>query len=58
MQEKSGEMDIEIHFKDTFRAFSKDEDGRDSTGCTITTFYSLDKRFSLPCTCTPGTPGL
>jgi len=27
LQMKSREMDIEIHFKDTFRAFSKDEDG-------------------------------
>ena len=27
LQEKNREMDVEIHFKDTFRAFSKDEDG-------------------------------
>ena len=27
MREKNREADIEIHFKDTFRAFSKDEDG-------------------------------
>ena len=27
MGEKNKEVDIEIHFKDTFRAFSKDEDG-------------------------------
>ena len=29
MAEKNRETDIEIHFKDTFRAFSKDEDGKD-----------------------------
>jgi hypothetical protein len=28
LQEKNREMDLEIHFKDTFRAFSKDEDGK------------------------------
>ncbi len=28
LQEKAHEVDIEIHFKDTFRAFSKDEDGK------------------------------
>jgi hypothetical protein len=28
LQEKNREMDVEIHFKDTFRAFSKDEDGK------------------------------
>ena len=27
MGEKNKESDIEIHFKDTFRAFSKDNDG-------------------------------
>ena len=27
MGNKSRETDIEIHFKDTFRAFSKDDDG-------------------------------
>ena len=27
MGEKSRESDLEIHFKDTFRAFSKDNDG-------------------------------
>ena len=27
MGEKSRESDMEIHFKDTFRAFSKDNDG-------------------------------
>ena len=27
MREKSGEMDMEIHFKDAFRAFSKDDEG-------------------------------
>ena len=26
--EKSKEMDLETHFKDTFRVFSKDEEGR------------------------------
>ena len=29
MGEKNRETDIEIHFKDTFRAFSKDDDGKD-----------------------------
>jgi Ca2+-binding EF-hand superfamily protein len=28
MGEKSREADIETHFKDTFRVFSKDEDGK------------------------------
>ena len=28
MKEKTKEMDPEIHFKDTFRAFSKDEEGK------------------------------
>ena len=27
MGEKNRESDMEIHFKDTFRAFSKDNDG-------------------------------
>lgn len=27
MREKSKEMDMEIHFKDAFRAFSKDDEG-------------------------------
>lgn len=27
MADKSRETDIEIHYKDTFRAFSKDDDG-------------------------------
>ena len=30
MAEKNRETDIELHFKDTFRAFSKDEDGKDA----------------------------
>ena len=36
MREKNKETDMEIHFKDTFRAFSKDDDGvgksEDSSG--------------------------
>ena len=28
MGEKNRESDLEIHFKDTFRAFSKDNDGK------------------------------
>ena len=28
MGDKVGEIDIEIHFKDTFRVFSKDPDGK------------------------------
>ena len=31
MREKSREMDLEIHFKDAFRAFSKDDEGPTST---------------------------
>ena len=31
MGEKVGELDIEIHFKDTFRVFSKDRDGECNT---------------------------
>ena len=31
MGEKVGELDIEIHFKDTFRVFSKDRDGEYKT---------------------------
>ena len=31
MREKNKETDMEIHFKDTFRAFSKDDDGELST---------------------------
>ena len=27
MGEKNRETDVEIHYKDTFRAFSKDDDG-------------------------------
>ena len=34
MREKSREMDLEIHFKDAFRAFSKDDEG--------STFIKLD----------------
>ena len=30
MGEKSREADIETHFKDTFRVFSKDEDGENA----------------------------
>ena len=29
MREKNKETDMEIHFKDTFRAFSKDDDGEE-----------------------------
>ena len=36
MGEKNRETDIEIHFKDTFRAFSKDEDGEEETVKVIT----------------------
>ena len=30
MCDKNRETDIEIHFKDTFKAFSKDDDGEDN----------------------------
>ena len=33
MREKNKETDMEIHFKDTFRAFSKDDDGKLPTYC-------------------------
>ena len=32
MREKVREIDMEIHFKDTFRVFSKDEEGRQCGG--------------------------
>ena len=41
MREKSGEMDMEIHFKDAFRAFSKDDEGDDSTSVNTFCKYFL-----------------
>ena len=35
MREKTKEIDPEILFKDTFRVFSKDEEGRGETHCSI-----------------------
>ena len=32
IREKTKEVDTETHFKDTFRVFSKDEEGIDSEG--------------------------
>ena len=51
MREKNKETDMEIHFKDTFRAFSKDDDGRDIVKETLEKVLSV---FRLhPC---PGAP--
>ena len=35
MREKVREIDMEIHFKDTFRVFSKDEEGRQFQGAKV-----------------------
>ena len=37
MREKSREVDLEIHFKDAFRAFSKDDEGKwmAATSCRL-----------------------
>ena len=35
MREKTKEIDPEILFKDTFRVFSKDEEGRGETLCSL-----------------------
>ena len=40
MGDKNRETDIEIHYKDTFRAFSKDDDGG------IVTSFDVDKIFT------------
>ena len=37
MREKSREMDLEIHFKDAFRAFSKDDEG---LSCTMLKYFT------------------
>ena len=41
MGEKNRETDIELHYKDTFRAFSKDDDGR--------IYKNIDEAESGPC---------
>ena len=40
---KSREADLEIHFKDTFRAFSKDEDGKDKSESFKVAFGAFNK---------------
>ena len=42
MGEKNRETDIELHYKDTFRAFSKDDDGR-------RIYKNIDEAESGPC---------
>ena len=47
MKETSNDVDMETHFKDSFRAFSKDEDGN---------HFSLKRRFNskhFPSGCIP-----
>ena len=48
MGEKNKEVDIEIHFKDTFRAFSKDDDGRDIVEETLEKVLFLCRVHSCP----------
>ena len=47
MREKSGEMDMEIHFKDAFRAFSKDDEG--GHWASFVWLFSTAHRCSYPC---------
>ena len=47
MGEKNRETDIEIHFKDTFRAFSKDKDGKSRKCCKG--YRRFIKRFIINC---------
>ena len=42
MREKGKEVDMETHFKDAFRVFSKDNEGRNSTEDFV--FYSYPCR--------------
>ena len=47
MGEKNRETDIEIHYKDTFRAFSKDDDGGcDAVQSRFNKYYLTIKIFS------------
>ena len=41
MREKSREMDLEIHFKDAFRAFSKDDEGLNMQNVLFVHIYSF-----------------
>ena len=47
MSEKTVEVDPETLFKDTFRVFSKDEDGEDQTGVRHC-LHSNKKRDNVP----------
>ena len=41
IKEKNKELDFETHFKDTFRAFSKDDEGDDMTGTPDNFYHSI-----------------
>ena len=41
MGDKNRETDIEIHYKDTFRAFSKDDDGGKVISSYVDNIYPL-----------------
>ena len=45
MREKSKEMDMEIHFKDAFRAFSKDDEGECLRWSRQVTLTAKNKRY-------------
>ena len=47
MREKSKEVDMEIHFKDTFRAFSKDEEGEVLLDCLCVSLLSAQPQAVL-----------
>ena len=41
IKEKNKELDFETHFKDTFRAFSKDDEGDDMTRIPYNFYHSI-----------------
>lgn len=41
IKEKNKELDFETHFKDTFRAFSKDDEGDDMTRTPDNFYHSI-----------------
>ena len=47
IKEKNKELDFETHFKDTFRAFSKDDEGDDMTRDDTLQLLSFNKTFKL-----------
>ena len=47
MREKSKEVDMEIHFKDAFRAFSKDEEGEAVFDCLHVSLLSAQPQAVL-----------